>query len=512
MRAHQGMLGLALGLLAAGCEQTVPPPVMPAPPPRVEPTAQAVDPVGTKPVLEAPRAFVPPSAVAFTTANGIKVWLLERHTLPMVSVSVSIPYGSASDPRGKEGVAHITADMLDEGAGARNAVQLSTAVNDLGASLGTGAGTDGSAVTLTVLKKNFRPAFEIFSDVLARPRFDPKEWSRVSSLWKNDLEKRAQDPDAVARVVLGSVLYGRDSPYGHPADGLISTAAKVDLGAVKAFYATHYRPDRATLVVAGDITQAELAPIVEAALGKWKAPATPPEAEPKVTLRPNPPRLVLVDRPAAPQSVIAVVREGVTATYPRAPLLDLVNTALGGSFTSRLNQDLREEHGWSYGARSGFTEMRQNGSFIARASVVTEATGPALTAMLADLDKMATGGLTDEELAKVKAQDRADLVQTYESVGGISRRLGNLATLGLEPSYDARASRARQDAPKAELDKLAAAVSPAHATIVVVGPSATVAPQLAAAGLGTPEAWDAEGFPVAASGAKPPAAKAQKKK
>ncbi len=502
MRARRGMLGLALGLLLAGCETMGPPLVAPAPPPapppppKAEPIAQAVDPLGAKPRLDAARAFVPPAATVFTTANGIKVWLLERHTLPMVSVTVSIPYGSASDPKGKEGVAHITADMLDEGAGARNAVQLSTAVNDLGASLSTGAGTDGSSVSLTVLKKNFRPAFEIFSDVLARPRFDPKEWKRVSALWKNDLEKRAQEPDAVARVVLGSVLYGRDSPYGHPADGLLSTAPAVDLRAVKAFYAAHYRPDKATLVVAGDVTQAELTPIVEAALGAWKAPATPPEPEPKVTLRADPPRLVLVDRPHAPQSVIAVVREGVTAADPRAPLLDLVNTALGGSFTSRLNQDLREEHGWSYGARSGFTEMRNQGSFVARASVVTEATGPALVAMLGDLDKMARAGLTDDELAKVKAQDRADLVQAYESVGGISRRLGNLATLGLGPTFDAAASRLRQEAQKADLDKLAAAVSPSRATIVVVGPSATVAPQLAAAGLGVPEAWDAEGLPV----------------
>ncbi len=299
------------------------------------------------------------------------------------------------------------------------------------------------------------------------------------------------------------MLYGRDSAYGHPADGLVSSAGKIDLAAAKAFYAAHYRPDKITLVVAGDVTQAELSPIVDAALGKWKAPATPPPPEPQVTFRPQPPRLVLVDRPAAPQSVIAVVREGVSAADPRAPLLDLVNTALGGSFTSRLNQDLREEHGWSYGARSGFTEMRQKGSFVARASVVTDSTGIALKAMLTDLDTMATSGLTADELAKVKAQDRADLVQTYESVGGISRRLASLATLGLPPSFDAQASRARQEASKAQLDTLAAAVASRGATIVVVGPSAAVTPQLAAAGLGKPELWDAEGFPLATAAEAP---------
>src|SRR6185437_13880378 len=269
--------------------------------------------------------------------------------------------------------------------------------------------------------------------------------------------KRSEDPVAVARVVMSAVLYGPASPYGHPSDGLVATAAKVDLPAVKAFYAAHFRPDKATLVVAGVVTRADLMPLLDSSLGGWKAPPKPPEAEATVTLRPSPPRLVLVDRPDAPQSVIAVVREGVAAGDPRAPLLDLVNTALGGSFTSRLNQDLREAHGWSYGAGSAFTETRGVGAFIARAAVMTDATGPALSAMLADLDKMASAGLTSDEVEKVKAQDRADLVQAYESVNGVGSRLGTLAALGLGAGFDAQASRARQEASKAELDKLAAA-------------------------------------------------------
>jgi predicted Zn-dependent peptidase len=501
--------------LLAACEETLPPPVAPPPPPppTAEPTAQAVDPLGPRPKLLAPQAFTPPAPVTFKTANGITVWLLERHTLPLVSVTLTVPYGSAADPKGKEGLAHVTSDMLDEGAGKRDAVALSTAVNDLGASLSTGAGADGSSVSFTVLKKNFRPMQEIFSDVIMRPRFESKDWKRVSKLWRNDLEKRANDPVSVARVVMAAALYGPGTPYGHPTDGLVSTAAHVDLPDVKAFYKAHFRPDKATVVVAGDVTQAELAPLLESNLGGWKAPAATPDPEPAVTLRADPPRLVLVDRADAPQSVIAVVREGVAANDPKAPLLDLVNTALGGSFTSRLNQDLREEHGWSYGASSAFTETRGKGAFVARASVVTEATGPALRAMVADLDKMAKDGLTDEEVAKVKAQDRADLVQAYESLGNLTRRLGTLAILGLGPAFDAQASRARQDASKPELDKLAAAVSPSHATLVVVGPSATVSPQLAEAGLGQPMRWNEEGFPFTDGGpAKPAKPKAAKKK
>lgn len=504
----------ALAALAAfvltACEEHLPPPSTPAPPIAEE----AKDPIGPeKPQLSAPKAFEPPAPVVFTAANGVTVWLLERHTLPMVSVTLALPYGSASDPKGKLGLAHITADMLDEGAGSRDAVQLSTAINDLGASLSAGAGVDGSSVSLVVLKKNLAPAFELFGDVVVRPRFEDKEWRRVSGLWKNDLQKRAQDPGAVSRVAIAAALYGADSPYGHPSNGLVSTAGRIDLPSVKGFYAGHYRPDKATLVVAGDVTRAELEPLLASALASWKAPAAAAPPSPIGKPRANPPRLVIVDRPEAPQSVLAVVREGVAASDPKAPLLELVNTALGGSFTSRLNQDLREEHGWSYGAGSRFAETRGTGAFIAYASVITEATGKATQAMLADLDKMATGGLTPDELDKVRAQDRADLVQTYETVGSISRRLGTLATLGLPPGFDATASRARQQAGKVELDALAAAVTPKGATVIVVGPAAAVTPQLEAAGLGQPELYDTEGNLLkGAQAAKPAATKAPSKK
>lgn len=490
---------LGLSFAVAACEENLPPPVVapqPAPPPATT-AAPDADPIGKRPTLEAPKAFTPPTPEVIKAPNGMTVWLIERHTLPIVSASLTVPYGSASDPKGKAGLSHITADMLDEGAGSRSAVELSTAVNDLGASLSTRASMDGSIVTLGVLKKNWRPAFEIFGDVVARPRFEAKEWKRVSDLWKNDLRKRPQDPSAVSRVITASALFGPDSPYGHPVDGFVDSAAKIDLRAAKGFYEAHWRPDRATLIVAGDITKDELMDAVRASLGGWKAPAAP-AAEPPAPaeLRSPRPRLVLVDRPDAPQSVIAVVREGVAARDPRAPLLDLVNTALGGSFTSRLNQNLREDHGWTYGAGSAFGEARGRGSFVARASVVTEATGPALKEMLGELSKMAASGLSGDEIEKVRAQDRADLVQSYESVGGISRRLGALAMLGLPPEFDTTASRERQQATQGRLAELAKLVDPASATIVVVGPRGAVAPQLAAIGLEEPELWDPEGSPL----------------
>jgi predicted Zn-dependent peptidase len=498
--------------LFVACEENLPPPVLPPTPPPVvtapvAPPVVAPDPLGPKPALAPAKAFEPPAPQVFTAANGMTVWLLERHALPLVAVMVAIPTGSAADPKGEQGLAWITSNMLDEGAGARSAVQISTAIDDLGGSLVTSTSADGSSASLSVLKKNFGAAFKIFSDVVARPKLDAKEWKRVSDLWKNNLKKRASDADEVARVVAPATLFGSDAPYGHPADGRTATAGKITLARVKSFYSSAWRPDQATLVVAGDINKDEvLAAIADGALKGWKAPKTP-KLEPIV---PPPPvagtlRVVLVDRPSdAAQAVIAVVREGVAAADPKAPLLDLVNTALGGGFTSRLNQNLREEHGWTYGAGSRFSETRGTGSFTARASVVTEATGPALEQMLLELSKMAASGLSDDEVAKVLAQDRADLVQGYEGVGGIAGRLAKLSMLGLPPEFDAAASRARQQATRARLGELARSVDPTATTIVVVGPRAAVLPQLAkiklpnGQPLPAPESWDVEGYPIAA--------------
>lgn len=501
MRAKHAGAMIALLAAAAGCGPKAPAqPTARAEAPRpAEPAAAApLDPLGPRPELPAPRPFTPPAPVVIDGPNGAKVWLLERHTLPIVSVTITVASGSADDPKGQAGLAHITANMLDEGAGKRSAIELSSAINDLGATLSVGARSDGSVASLSVLKKNFDKAFSILADVVARPRFEPKEWQRVSALWQNDLRKRGDDPTRVSSLVSTAALFGPGTPYGHPVEGLLADAKTIGLPAVKAFYKAAWRPDRAVISVVGDITRDEVMQAISRDLGAWAPGAAPAAKGAPAGAAPawKPPRLVLVDRPGAPQSVIAVVREGVAAGDPRRPLLQLVNTALGGSFTSRLNQNLREDHGWSYGAASAFTDTRKQGAFLARASVVAEATGPALKEMLGELARMADAGLTRDELAKVQAQDRADLVSSYETANRTALRFATLARLGLPETFDAAASQARQGATLAGLAELARAVDPKGATVVVVGPQQEILPQLKAIGLGEPEVWDVEGQPI----------------
>jgi zinc protease len=488
-------------LAAAGCGATTPSPQPPAAPAGTplasgSPVSPApADPLGPRPKTPSPSAYLPPSPAVLPATNGIVVWLLERHLVPIVSCDMTVPSGASSDPKGKAGLAYATANMMDEGAGTRGAIDLARAIDDLGARIHTDANADASFVSLAVAKRNFAHAFALLGDVVARPRFEASEFKRVRDLWHNELLEREKDPDATARVVYRAALFGPEHPYGHAWDGTPQSANAVTLDDIKRFYANVWRPDRATLVCVGDVTPEELTALMGGALGTWKAPAKPP---PDPIAPPAPkgpwPRLVLVDRPDAPQAVIATVKPGIAASSPETAALWRVNDAIGGSFTSRLNQDLREEHGYTYGARSRYSISRGPGQVVSWANVVTDKTGEALAAMLADLRKFADGGMTDDEVARTRSQARGDLVSVYETVEGIAGHLAGDASLGLPPDYEAKASQERDAADKPLLDRLARQFyDPTDAIVVVVGPRARVQPAIDKLGLPAAEIRDAEG-------------------
>jgi predicted Zn-dependent peptidase len=494
-------LALALGgvmLAAVACGGATAPPQPPPTPSASAPQVAAApppDPLGPRPDAPMPSPYLPPAPAVVPATNGITVWLLERHAAPVVSCDLAIPTGASSDPKGKAGLAYLTATMLDEGAGSRGAIDLARAIDNLGARIQTDANADASFVSLTATRRTLDRAFALFGDVVARPRFEPAEYKRVKDLWYNELLQREKEPDATARVVYRVVLFGPDHPYGHPWDGSPRSAKAIALDDVKTFYASAWRPDRATLVCAGDITAQELTQLMNGAFGSWKAP---PKPAPDPVVPPPPkgpwPRLVLVDRPDAPQAVIAAVKIGLPVSNPDVPVLWRVNDAIGGSFTSRLNQDLREEHGYTYGARSRFSLSRGPGQVVSWANVVTEKTGDAMVAMLADLKKFAEGGLLAEEAERTRSQARGELVGVYESVEAIAGHLAADASLGLSPDYEAKASELRDAADKSVLDRLAKQFyDPTDAILVMVGPRARLQPMIDKQGLPAAEMRDAEG-------------------
>jgi predicted Zn-dependent peptidase len=496
---------LALAVPACRHGDSAPPPVVrPGAQPSATPGApnangRAGDPLGARPALVPPPPFAPPVPMAYKRTNGLNVWLLERHTLPIVAIEIVVPTGAASDPEGKGGLAVMTANMLDEGAGTRGALDIARDIDRLGATLSTGASSDYAFATLTTLKKNLMPAAAILADVVGKPLMLPVEWKRLHDLWLNDLRARASEPDAVANVVSLRQVFG-DSPYGHPSTGTLKSAAKVSLDDVKRFYRSAWRPDRATVVAVGDVTRAELDLLLDDVLASaWKASAAvESQAAPPVPAGKKAPapsrRVVIVDRPDAPQSVLAVVRPGVAASDADAAPVTRVNTALGGSFTSRLNQDLREQHGWSYGAHSRFSFSKAQGIFSAQAAVHTEHTGEALKAMLADIESLTRDGLTDEEVEKTRLIARSELVESFEGSSAAARRLARNAGVGLPPDHEAKASITLDAASKDDLKKLASRhIDAKDAIIVIVGPRAQIEPQLKAIGITAITATGPEG-------------------
>ncbi|MBW2525616.1 MAG: insulinase family protein, partial [Deltaproteobacteria bacterium] len=410
-----------------------------------------------------------------------------------------IPYGSAEDPPGKAGLAYISAAMQDEGAGERDALGISNALADLGTSLATRTSPDGIRTGLTVLRRYFDGAFRVFADVVARPTFDPDEWERLRGLWDSQLRSRSDDPASVAALVGQAVLYGHDTPYGHPTTGDLATAESITLEEMREFHRRTWRPDVGLLVVAGDISRGDLERAIRRDLGDWGGRKRPPmpQIAPPAPLE-HRPRLVLVDRPDAPQAVIALLRPGAAAADPAFAHLELINNALGGSFTSRLNQNLREKRGWSYGAGSAFIERRGIGPFYAQAAVKTGVTAAAIRQLFHEIDRMRAEGLTEGEFIKGRARDLTEMMETHQSAEGLVWRLAELGMMGLGPDHDGAASRARQAVDRPQLVPIAAErLDPAKASVVVVGPAQQLAAQLRALDLGEPERWSPEGRPLA---------------
>ncbi|MCS6899912.1 MAG: pitrilysin family protein [Myxococcales bacterium] len=490
------LLTLAAMLLA--CSANPEPILVPLPPSSAEmPPASSVpptiDPLGERPVVADPGPFVPPVPEVFEGPAGSKIWLLERHGLPLVSLVALVPHGASSD--GKfPGRAYLTADMLDEGTDQLDAVAFSRALEDLGAQLRSSADREKSSVTLEVLSSKFSEALVLLGAAITRPRHAEADWKRVSALWKNALKARGDDPSTVARLVTSAVLWGEEHPYGRPAEGTIASARHLSLREVARWHKILWHPQNVTFVVVGDVSQAKLIEELNRAFEGWKAAPSRVEIKVDFPALPPTPRTVLVDRPDAPQVVMTVARRSASSGNPELPLLELINIALGGSFTSRLNQNLREDHGWTYGARSTFAPLRQGGMFLARASIHTDAIEAALRETLAELKKMADEGPSAEEITKSKALARADAVETYGSLQAIAAALASSAAQGLPADHDARALAAQGSATREALLPLARrAFSPDEATILLVGPRKAVEAALQANGLPAPEERDTEG-------------------
>ncbi|MEO7247687.1 MAG: pitrilysin family protein, partial [Novosphingobium sp.] len=382
----------------------------PAPPkdPRKKVAAVAKSPPRRPPPVAAVADLAFPAVERTTLANGIPVALARRGAVAKVMISLNFDAGTSADRLDSPGAQTLMLGMLEEGTTTRNSTQIAEEQERLGAAINAGAGLDSSAITLNALSANLAPSLALMTDIARNPAFAPDEVSRVKAQMLARLAQVQATPSALAARSLAPILFGDAHPYGLPADGLGSAASISALTpeALRAAHAKWLRPDLARITVVGDVTMAELTPLLEAAFGTWQSPASlrPVKAldAPLPTARP---RIVLIDRPNSPQSVIMAGRVlALTGRDPDQEALDLANEVLGNGFLSRLNMDLREDKGWSYGVRSSVSAPVGPRSFTVTAPVQADKTGESIRLLIADMaafpgkkpvDQQEAGRVTD---------------------------------------------------------------------------------------------------------------------
>jgi predicted Zn-dependent peptidase len=371
-----------------------------------------------------------------TLSNGLQLIVVEHHELPIVNMNLVMKMGAAGDPAGQAGLASLTADMMDEGTATRSSLDISDQLSSIGAFLGLNAGWDSSTANLTTLKRHLDQALAIYADVITNPSFPDKEFTRLVTTRMGSFRQRRDNPEQIANVVYTSLVYGPNHPYGHPLTGNEDSLRAITNADVRKFYETYFRPNNSALVVVGDTTLAEIAPKIEAAFANWKQAHVPAVDVSAAPVQRERTQIYLVDRPGSAQSVIQVGQVGVPrSSLDYFPLL-VMNTMLGGQFTSRINLNLREDKGYTYGARSSFEFRRGAGPFVANAPVFTDVTKQSVYELMKELRGIRGEiPVTPAELEYAKQALIRGFPRTFETPAQIADRLETLVTYDLPDTY-----------------------------------------------------------------------------
>lgn len=428
-----------------------------------------------------------PTPQVTTLSNGLTLMVEHRPGLPLVAATLVVRSGSDSTPLTTPGLATFTAEMLDEGAGTRSSNQIADEVARLGATLNTGAATDSSTVFASSLKKNFPATLALLADVATNPTFPAEEIERRKAARMADLVEQRDNPGQVARNCARSALYGPKHPYGLNPLGTEDSIKATTREALHSFWKTQYVPNNAALVVTGAITLNELKPLVESAFRGWQrsevqAPSLPPPAS-------TPARLVLVDKPGAAQTTLTAISLATMRNTPDYPALEVVNNALGGLFSSRINMNLREEHGYTYGAFSSFRLTRRApGTVMIGSGIRTDVTAEAVGEVVKEIGLISKDPLSADELALAKDAYVRSLPGTFETNAGAAGAFAETFLYDLGADYYAKLPRAIE-AVTADTAMTAAKarLKPEGFKFICVGDLSKIRPKLEALGLGSVE-------------------------
>ncbi|MCC7008112.1 MAG: insulinase family protein [Acidobacteria bacterium] len=389
---------------------------------------------GTPPAPGAPPSLRLPPIERRTLPNGLQVWIVEMHEVPVVHLTAIVKSGAAADPAGRYGLAHFTAAMLDEGAGNYDALQLADAIDFLGASLSTAAGFDSSLVNLHTPASKLSQALPLLADTVLRPRFADGDLERVRKERLTSLVQTRDNPAALASAAFARLVFGPEHRYGTLTMGTQASNTAITAADLRTFHGAHYRPQNTILLVAGDVRPAELMPQLDRTFGTWSGGAAVARPTLPAVAKPAARQIYLVDKPGAAQSQIRIGGIGVARSTPDYFPLRVMNTMLGGSFSSRLNQNLREAHGYTYGASSMFDMRATAGPFVAGAGVQTDKTVESLREFFNELNGMREP-TPPAELTRVRNLEALSFPGEFETTSDMTQRLTELAVYDLAPSF-----------------------------------------------------------------------------
>ena len=439
------------------------------------------------------RPFVFPAIEKSQLPNGLRVWTVRHVSVPVVTCILLVRRGSASDPPGKEGLAAISVDMLDEGSGGRSAIEMHEALARIGAQFDSDIGSDGAALTVTLLSRFVERGLTIVADMAARPRLADEDFTRVRQLRLHRLMQLRDVPAAVADRTFVKLLFG-EHPYGHTPIGSETSLARMTVDDVQAFHAQALTPSVATLIAVGDCEHAEIHRIAGAAFAGWNGGAGAPVV-PDGSL-PEPSRLNVVPRAGAPQSELRIGHVAAARNTPDYHALVAANMVLGGQFVSRINLNLREGKGLTYGARTAFDFRRMPGPFTLQVSVQTAGT---VRAIAESIDEIAAirgdRPISDAELVLGVAALTRGYARNFETAEQIARAAMQIALYDLPDDYFA------QYVPRVEAvtaaDATAAAarhLDAARLVTLAVGDLDAIGPDLPRLNLGDAVVLSAEAF------------------
>ena len=394
-------------------------------------SALAQTPQATPPPPAAPRSVQFPTPVEKTLPNGLRVIVVQRSQMPLVTAQVLIKSGGEVDSSDLAGTADMTASLLTRGTTTRSATQIAEAIEALGGSIGSGGGWDASTITTSVMSSRIDPAFVILADVVRNPAFKDEEIERLRRQALNNLRVALGTPGSIARFVAARVVF-RDAPYGHPLSGTPESVPRIKRDDIVKLHDTYYRPDNAILVIGGDVAPRDGFALAQKYFGDWAKPAT---ALPNTTVGTplsdaSNRRVLVIDKPDAGQTAVLLARTGINRTSPDYFRGIVANAILSG-YSGRLNWEIRVKRGLSYGAGSSFDMRRWSGQFTASVQTKNESGAEVASLTLSEVSGLGTRDLPETELTTRKASLLGGFARGMETIAGLVGQVSSLAMYGV---------------------------------------------------------------------------------